>query len=354
MVILLIIKRFDFGGAENHVCELANNLSVKGHKVFLIGRKGRQVRKLLPAVRYLDFYLNDILLPLQVIALSVIVLRNRVDLIHGHQRLGILAASLAGFITRTKVIATVHGRTRYDLKHALSRWLTDRFIFVSRKVLENASNKFNLDGSAVLISNGVEIAPKLRTPDPYTICHISRVDRPHYGFLRMMIEDVLPVLLKKYPSLQLLVLGDGPLKDKLKEAAEKLNREFSVDCCMVSGYRKNVVPYYRCASLVLGVGRVALEASSLSVPVMLVSSKRMGGMLTWECYDTVKETNFVHVQAPEPDTASMIAEIEIYFSRRSEMEKRAGELALQVREDFSMEKITEKTLSVYSELVETG
>jgi len=36
MNILLVIRRFDFGGAENHVCDLANGLTGKGHRVFFI------------------------------------------------------------------------------------------------------------------------------------------------------------------------------------------------------------------------------------------------------------------------------------------------------------------------------
>lgn len=42
MRILLVLKRFDFGGAENHVCDLANTLCELKHEVFLVTAKGRQ------------------------------------------------------------------------------------------------------------------------------------------------------------------------------------------------------------------------------------------------------------------------------------------------------------------------
>jgi hypothetical protein len=42
MRILQLVNRFDFGGAENHVKELCNELAAMDHKVVLATRNGRQ------------------------------------------------------------------------------------------------------------------------------------------------------------------------------------------------------------------------------------------------------------------------------------------------------------------------
>jgi len=38
--ILLITKNFTMGGAEVHVCELANELTNRGHNVYLVAKQG--------------------------------------------------------------------------------------------------------------------------------------------------------------------------------------------------------------------------------------------------------------------------------------------------------------------------
>jgi hypothetical protein len=40
MRVLYLIKSFDFGGAENHVLDLANSMTEIGNDVYLITRKG--------------------------------------------------------------------------------------------------------------------------------------------------------------------------------------------------------------------------------------------------------------------------------------------------------------------------
>ncbi|MDD4639183.1 MAG: glycosyltransferase, partial [Bacteroidales bacterium] len=116
MRILLLVKNFDYGGAENHVRDLANELVRSGHQVWLMSGKGRQSGKLDKRVTQLDgrFYeWNFILL---LIKLFLLVRRESIEVIHAHQRLPILMAALTGNLCNVPTVATVHGDSRHDLR----------------------------------------------------------------------------------------------------------------------------------------------------------------------------------------------------------------------------------------------
>ncbi len=351
MTILLIIKRFDFGGAENHVCELANNLSKKGHKVILVGGKGRQVKKLLPGVKYIPVKLTDLSIPYHVLKLVFLILQQRVNIIHAHQRLAILNACLAGFLTRRKVISTIHGRFRYDMRHALSRLLTSKMIFVSKKIHEVSDRRYDFGEKGVFIPNCVKTEAVKNSSIPYRICYTSKINKKHLGFLKLMISNVLPVLKQKYPTLELWIIGDGKKLDELKELADNLNNKFSSSLCNVLGYKPSVLNYYQSASLVLGVGRVALEASAIGVPVLSVNCRRMGGLLTTKKYENIKYANFIDTKASPPCKHSIQTTIEEFFNHQSKWEKEAEYLVKKIKKDFSLDDMINRTVSLYEDVI---
>ncbi|MBC7124472.1 MAG: hypothetical protein H5T24_02495, partial [Bacteroidales bacterium] len=71
MRILQLVTRFDFGGAENHVRELCNELAACNHQVILLSRKGRQNELLDKRVLFIhlpSFVRNLILTKVVIIA----------------------------------------------------------------------------------------------------------------------------------------------------------------------------------------------------------------------------------------------------------------------------------------------
>jgi glycosyltransferase involved in cell wall biosynthesis len=350
MNILLVIKRFDFGGAENHVCDLANFLTIHGHKVVVAGRKGRQTKNILPNVKFINIYLTDFLLPINVLHLVYLVFKYKIKVIHCHQRLAIVAGGYVGLATGRKVVATIHGRTRHDLRSKLSRCLIHRIIFVSRFVYEHAIKKYKLSQKAVLIPNGITIKETNRLMVPYRICHISRIDSAHFWFIKEMITAVLPLLINKFPQIEFYVIGDGSKIFEINELAIDANQRFKREVCKIVGYTATPSYYYQSANLILGVGRVALEACASAAPIILVNSKRFGGLLTQKNYNALKCNNFVDVSATSPTLEIMIKSIEFVFANQKDCAHEAKKLATQVQMDFSMDRIIDKTVTLYNEL----
>jgi glycosyltransferase involved in cell wall biosynthesis len=187
MKILLVIKHFDFGGAENHVCDLANSLYTQGNEVYLVSAKGRQLSRLHKGIHFIPYTSHDILLPLNVFFLYSIVKKYKIDIIHAHQRLAILTSSQLKKFIDIPLVATVHGRTRLDLKSKLTKIAPDRIIFVSQRVLEVSACYEDIKYKSVVIPNGVEAieSGKLNTSPSFT--YVSRVDRNHSKVILMII-----------------------------------------------------------------------------------------------------------------------------------------------------------------------
>ncbi|MFW5793174.1 MAG: glycosyltransferase family 4 protein [Bacteroidota bacterium] len=352
MTILLIIKHFDFGGAENHVCDLANMLIEKGHKVILIGRRGRQAGKLHPKIEYIEITLKDLLLPIHIIKLFFIIKNKKIDVIHAHQRLAILLASICGFLSGKKVIATVHGRAKYDLRHNISRRLLSKIIFVSTFVYEVSNKKYGLKHKSVFIPNGVNTIKTEYKPNPYRISYVSKINKSHIRFLKYMIDNVLPVLIKEYPDLEFNVVGDGKNISELRQIIQILNYSYKKDYCKLVGYEEIVEKEYLKSAVIMGVGRVALEAASIGVPVLLANSKRFGGLLSFENYQKVKSTNFIDVKSPKPDKSLIINTLDAFFKNQEEFYSEAKKLSVMIHKEFSLDFITDKIISIYTETAE--
>jgi glycosyltransferase involved in cell wall biosynthesis len=347
--ILLIIKNFDFGGAENHVRELANTLADTGSSVHLIGGKGRQVSRLKNSVKYTCCRLQRVLLPIQLIFFCIYVIKHKIQVIHAHQRLPILIACLTGRITGIPVIATVHGRTRFDLRSGISRNQPGKIIFVSRHVLEVSAKYEDIKQKSVVFPNWVSVQEKKLNNLPYSICYISRIDRKHSDLILLIIQTIYKLSLK-YSSVTFRIIGEGEFLDKVHEEAALLNRKLNREACIVYGFVPDVKDIIWQSELVIGVGRVALEALASGVPVLSMNRQRMGSLISRENYESYKTGNFVATGNDPPDEASLLNSLDDFFRHRDIWKKEASTLKESVIRDFNPEIIIGKILELYSEV----
>jgi hypothetical protein len=351
MNILLVITRFDRGGAEQHVRELANQLALRGHTVSVMSGRGRQISQLHAAVRHISIKMSDLLLPLLIFSVIRFIRQNRIDIIHGHQRLAILTGCLAGVLTGTPMVSTVHGRTRLDLRSAVSRRLSHRILFVSRFVESHAREKYHLSGKTAYVPNAVCVGDIPDASLPHTICHFSRIDRNHFAFLTLLVRDVMPELILTYPNVQLDIVGDGQFLPALRTMVSAFNRRYQREHCRAVGYADSAHRYFAQAGLVIGVGRVAIDATAHRIPVLLANAKRMGGLLTHANYHRLSATNFVDTDAAVPRKATLVESLRTFYENYAQHRAAARTMSDCVRREFSQDLVTERTIGVYRDVL---
>jgi glycosyltransferase involved in cell wall biosynthesis len=349
MTILLIVRRFDFGGAENHVCDLANWLYKKGHKVIVIGKKGRQFARLHAGVTFINKDFKDYLLPLHVVKLIAMIFLHKVDVIHAHQRLPSLLGGWAAFFTRKTLIITVHGRSKFDLRHPISRKVASKIIFVSQAVKYFAEKRYRIAKKTIYIPNGIAERKTIQHLLLNRINYVSKLNDNHFNVVSLLIRRVIPQLLKSFPGLEFHITGDGKKIDEVRLMAIDINRKQGREICHVRGYEDGILDASGAPALVMGVGRVALEAIAAGIPVLSVNCKRFGGLITAENYVNWKGYNFIDTNAEPPTKEVLLAELTKYFKNQQKLIEETKTLAIRVKQDFSMCKLVDEIIATYKD-----
>jgi len=352
--VLLAVKHFDFGGAENHVRELANALVSRGHRVWVAAPHGRQQDLLDPAVVHVPLSFTDASHPWAAARLASLAVRERVQLLHAHQRLPTLTALLAGAIAGRPVMATLHGQ----LQHDLTRWplaaaLLDRLIVVSPFFADLvARHAPALARKTVLIPNGIRpcAARPADRPSRRNVLYAARVIPRLDAFLGDLIGaagDVAPWI----PDLALHVAGDGPSLPRLREEARAVNAAQGREVVRFLGYVPDLGAAIADADLVLGVGRVAMEALMQGVPVLAANHRYLGGMVTRERYRALAALNFVPQRSPQPDRAALATALAGALAGLGRWTAEALALQPQVAEEYGVAAVARRIEAEYEAVV---
>ncbi len=354
MKILMLIKRFEIGGAEDHVLELANSLSTCRIKVHLLCKPGRKLTELHPKVKFHSICFKNFLVPLTVFRLIKLIRKEKIDLIHAHQNHPILAACITSWFTGVPVIATIHGLLKKEVGLEFIQKQLGKVIVVSKNSFIGALRLSIIRDKAELIHNPL---PKARFNSDHfnknRIVYACRVDRGHYSFLQLLVTQVIPQLYEVNKGISMQIIGDGNSFNSLLKVASKVNTQLGKDIVELLGYKKDVFEIISKAGLVIGVGRVAMQALSLSIPVISANRKHKCSIISLENYRYMRDNNFVSVDDPPPDKIQIVDTILQLFNGYDYYKEQALQLAKNVYADYNLDMIISKTISVYKSCLKT-
>ncbi len=227
----------------------------------------------------------------QLLAIIRLVRNEHFDLIHAHWLIpqGFIAA-LSLLITgkRVPLLCTSHGGDLFALKgkglQRLKRWVMDKSAALT--VVSTAMKKTVVDMGVApdkveVIPMGVDLKG-LFTPDPGVqrktdeLLFVGRlVEKKGVHFLL----EAMPAVLKKYPTVRLILAGSGPMEQELRQQAQRLQISDKVSFLgMVS--QTELPAMYRKATLAIfpfivaksgdqeGFGLVQVEAMGCECPII--------------------------------------------------------------------------------------
>jgi glycosyltransferase involved in cell wall biosynthesis len=229
----------------------------------------------------------------QSFAIWSLLRRNNIDAIHAHWLLpqGALALVARAFSKSTPpILCTSHGGDLFGLRDLLStsikRWvikhsegLTTVSSAMAKKAIELAGDAPSIlrvipmgsDLSRVFISN-----PE-RKRKPNQLLFVGRLV-PKKGLIYLI--EILPVLTRKFPDLQLNIVGSGPKKSRLVERVKELQLEEIVTFSGALPHAE-LKDLYQQSSLAVfpfveaedgdmeGLGLVTVESLGCSCPVIV-------------------------------------------------------------------------------------
>lgn len=230
-----------------------------------------------------------------LIRLIVLLKRHRIDILQTHdaqtRRIGVIAAIFTGI----PHISSLHGWIQNNPKQKLSV-LLDKFLlrFSAKVIVMSKPMKKEIVSSGVP-SDKVLVLPNAILLDDYPIgrtntkireeFHISKdekviaivgrlsPEKGHEDFLQMASQVV-----KQYPKVKFLIVGDGPLLPALKKYVTNLNLDSHV---IFTGHRTDMLDIYEAIDITVisssteGSPNVLLEAFACGKPVV---STNVGGI----------------------------------------------------------------------------
>ena len=292
------------GGVGVHIHSLSKELVKQGHEVYVITYPHKDIKDIdgihvigtkginIPGLRGMMFAINA------KKELKKLIERENIDIIHGHYLFPAgWAAVKAGKATGTKTYVTAHGSDMFEMykKQSYTRPLIKKVLKDADVVLavsnalkdEIISTKIpKIEEKTRLHWNSVDIDKFKTTKENQgkfrkELAHLFDIaaDKPIILFVGNVIKRKNVDLLleaKKHMKTKanLVIVGDGPLLNQMKEKAEKEYFDGNLDNVYFTGSRRDVEDIYpSCDLLVLpsfteSFGLVLIEALACGKPVI--------------------------------------------------------------------------------------
>jgi glycosyltransferase involved in cell wall biosynthesis len=357
MRILHIDTERGWRGGERQALWLAVELAQRGHASIIAARPDE------PLVRRATEAGIDVLPctptfeadPLAVVQLRRVLRRNDIDLVHAHTAHALTLGALATLGTRIPLVAA--RRVDFPLRRNVgTRWKYGRaaaIVAVSRAVARVVTAGGIDAARVVIIPDGTDVHRTIGTASAATLLSLGiEPGRPLAVQVAQLVSHKDPLNFvraiadarERVPELQAVLVGDGPLRSEVESAVTSLGLDHSL---RVAGYRMDADALLAAADVAVlssreeGMGSVLLDALLLGKPIAATTA----GGIPEVVIDGVNG-----LLAPVGDSHALGANIARLVSDRT-LALQFGAAAREHVREFSVERMTERTLEVYQRVI---
>jgi lipopolysaccharide heptosyltransferase II len=367
MKILQILPALDVGGVERGVIDLARGMKQRGHETVVISSGGPLVAELkkIGVPHYeLPVHKKSLFSLFLIPKIQKIIEKERVDVVHARSRVPAWLAWFAARRAGVPFMTTCHG---YYSEHFLSRIMGwgKRVIVISNVIGRHMIDHFGVAPETIrLIHRGVDLSQFVsresvagelgrdgaaadESVPVFKIINIGRFSpiKGQIEFLR-----AVHILHREMPRIEVWLVGsEGKGRRKYTHTIQQTVRQLGLESCVkLLGTRRDIPELLRQSDLLVlstlvpeAFGRVLIEAGAVGTPVL---STRVGGVV-----DIIDDGEDGVLVAPG-DVEGMAAAMRDMLADRDRARLLASRLRAKIAERFSLERMVEKNLEVYSEV----
>ncbi|TCS80837.1 glycosyltransferase [Pectinatus cerevisiiphilus] len=365
-ILILFTQPWKTGGAETHVEALLKGLSQ--YNIFLAVNQGSNLDKL----AYLKkTYTNVHITIIQARGFNLfkwhdslqklkdLIKRYDINIISAQQRTAGIWAWYLSRSTAIKYTVTMHDPWhRAKFKHLYPRIFPEIFT-VSSNLANILYNEYGFKKDSVtIINNGIDfslfkpldkILARKRlslSPDAKLIVHVSRLSSIK-GAVSLALIDALTNLAQASIYYQLIIIGEGPLRERIEEKAHLFNSTYG-NWITVKDFTPQIALWYNACDILIGEGRVAIEALACEKPVIAIrNNKSFLGLITKENIAYACAVNF-DAQDQIANSANISREINNAFNLPADDSKN---IALYLKNNLSIDKMTDAYLCIFKKLL---
>ncbi len=371
-LIVHIIFRLDFGGLENGLVNLINNMPADKyrHAIICMTETTEFSRRIkVDGVQIFELHKKEGQ-DFSIYPKMMRIFREiRPDIVHS-KNFGTIEAQLISFLAGVKYrVHSEHGRDVDDIdgKNRKRIWIRRILLLFTLKCIPLSKNleSWLLDTIKVpkrkitQLYNGVDVG-KFNVSQPKACLRgfppawenriiIGVVGRLQPVKNQKMLLLAFSILLKRKPNLRgklgLAVIGDGPEREQLEKIALL---EGIVDCVWFAGARNDIkevfgfIDIFVLPSLNEGISNTILEAMASGLPVIATN---VGGN------PELVDDNHTGILSPSNDLEKMADALLLYVNNMELAAKHGAAGRKRVEAMFSMDKMIENYTRVYDSLM---
>lgn len=374
--ILYVIDNLEYGGGERGFAQVIGRLDQNTYDIWVAAMSGghfeNELRQLDIIIKSVDFTRQFSLKT--IFQLVSIMKGGHIQLVHSQGVRADFFARLAAKIAKVPYLVStvqmpVEGYDVHPLKKSIyialnqfSEHFVNRFIVVSETLRHTLIERHRIEPEKIVkIYNGIEIdeyKPNnergIRIEDSGLRKEFGfRNDVPVIGTIGRLVWQkgfeylikAIPKIVKDLPEAKFLIVGEGPLREKLEELGKRLKVK---DNIIFTGFRSDIkeilasIDVLVMPSLLEGLPMVLLEGMAMAKPIVATNIDGISEVL---------ENGKTGLLVPPKDTDTLAeAIIEILNNKRkaSHLGQNARKM---VEEKFSVEKMVEQIEWVYEGLL---
>jgi glycosyltransferase involved in cell wall biosynthesis len=361
MNILYLTNHLNIGGITSYVLTLGSGLKQKGHNIYVASSGGQ----LLPQFKDLGIvYLpipiktkNEVSLKiiLSLFKLLSVIKKNDIKLLHSNSRTTQVLGCLLNRFTGIPHISTCHGFFKKRFSRKIFPCWGQKVIAISEQVKEHLIKDFKVEEkNIVVIHNGIDVRKYRVQSTEYRVQKkrdLGLSAGPVVGIVARLSDvkghiyliEAMKIVLNTLPNTQLLIVGEGKMKEELKNRVNSggiQKNVFFIPAVTDTKDVLQVMDLFIMPSLKEGLGLALMEAMALGLAVV---GSDVGGIRSL-IQDGIN--GLLAKPADSQDIARAILELLQDNNKRDTLGKEAQNFICR---NFSQEKMVAQTEEVYLE-----
>ncbi|RUS46784.1 glycosyltransferase [Cohnella sp. AR92] len=370
--VLMVMDSLAVGGTETHVLSLVKALGRVGIQPYYAGAGGRMYEAYARAgcpMYKIDLTPGRLLNPSAgeavVGELRRIMRFKAVRIVHVHQTPSGVYAAIAARELGIPVVFTVHGAYYSHEQLREMKELGCLFISVSLPV-QAYLNGLGIESE--LVPNAVDplefypgpapsgLRESLGIPDAApVVVYASRLAWDKAAVCSMLIRAAARIKDGRGASLHLVVVGDGNQYEEIKRIAQQTQKETGRRFIHLVGSQTRIRDYLALGDLVVGTGRVALEAMHCAKPVLAIGNHGYFGMVEPQVYDRAWEMYFGDHASERRPTEEVIADrLALELEAPDRLRWMGNSARKWASERFGIDRIGESLRRIYGRAAEAA
>jgi glycosyltransferase involved in cell wall biosynthesis len=364
-------------GGEVQLFYLALSLAQKGYINLLITQPESALAEKVKAVEdpSLKGFLKVVSLPMRgewdfqaVWKIARVLRQEQIHILHMHTAHGVTLGSLAGKIARVPV-RILSRRVQFPLRSRLSRfkyqWGIDRIIAVSHEVRNQLLKGGIKEDKIIVIPSGVDLVRfnphipsgrlhrELKLPENTLLLGLIGHLSSEKG--QSLFIQAVPEILKQVSEIKVILVGEGPLRSALQGQISALGLNQVV---FLLGFRSDIPEILADLDILLstsfseGSPGIVKEAMAMGKPVIALNVGGVRELIT----DGVEGLLIPYEESAgksfRKELARALAAAVVSLLKDKKKRQSMGQAAIQKIQAYSMDKMVERTETLYREILE--